>query len=307
MITSYRLLTTAAFLLLSSVITFTDAFGLVNTPIKPLLTLSPSFAVLRPTRHSSALCAEGGEASKEEVEEETEQEATAESNADSSSDTDEEEEQVQEATDDVKEDEVDSEVKALKDQISQMESTLKQKNRDLSKLQDLAEDYSEGGYARKVAEMEGYRRSKSAASKNRGLVARAVVLESFLPVLEDLQSKAEVYADDEFAKKYSALGSDFNNALKNLGVSEFTVSESEKIDVMRINTVKEEYSDTVAKGCVITSLRVGYELEGNVMRMADAVVSLGSEADAKTSEAEDEPEDGKVEDEDGETTADGEK
>lgn len=302
--TSHRLLATAAFLLSSSVITHTDAFGLVNTPIKPVLKLSPSFAVLRHTRHSSALCAEEGEASKEEVEEETEQEVTAESNDDSSSDIDEEEEQAEEATDDVKEEEVDPEVKALKDEISQMESTLKQKNRDLTKLQNLADDYSEGGYARKVAEMEGYRRSKSAASKNRGLVARSVVLESYLPILEDLQSKAELYADDEFAKKYSALGSDFNSALKNLGVSEFTITEGDKIDTLRINTVQDEYSETVAKGCVITSLRVGYELEGNVMRKADAVVSLGSEADAKTSEAVDESKDDQVEDKDEEASSD---
>ena len=158
MINSSKLLTTAALLLLSSVTTHTEAFGLVNTPIKPVSTVSPSFAVLCPTRHNSALCAEAGDSSKEEVEDETEQEVTAEA-------TDEEEEQPEEATADIEEDEVDPEIKALKDQISEMESTLKQKNRDLSKLQDLADDYSEGGYGRKVAEMEGYRRSKSVSKE----------------------------------------------------------------------------------------------------------------------------------------------
>lgn len=279
-LSSHALLPTAALLVLSAVISQTEAFGLVNTSIKPFSTSSPSFAVIRPTRHSSALCAEGGEASKEEAEEEKEQVVTDESTDEDASTTDEKEEAPAVA----KEDEVDPEVKALKDEISKLESDLKQKNRDLSKLQDIAEDYSEGGYARKVAEMEGYRRTRSAASKDSGMVARASVLQSFLPIVDALKSNADVYADDEFAKKYSALGSDFNNALKNLGVAEYSVEEGENINTLRTTTVKEEYSDTIAKGCVISSVRDGFELKGNVMRMAEVVVSLGSEAEAKAVE-----------------------
>jgi len=88
------------------------------------------------------------------------------------------------------------------------------------------------------------------------------------------------------------------------------VTEGEKIDVQRINAVTKEHSETVAKGCVITSVRVGYELEGNIMRMADAVVSLGSEADEKASEVVDDDKDDsegdQVEETDGETITDGE-
>lgn len=154
---SNTLLSTATLLVLSAVITNTEAFGLLNTPIKPVLTVSPSFAVIRPTRYSSALCAEGGE----EAEEKKEETATDDDTNEDSSKTDEEEEAPAVA----KEDEVDPEVKALKDEISQLESDLKQKNRDLSKLEDLADNYSEGGYARKVAEMEGYRRTRSVSDE----------------------------------------------------------------------------------------------------------------------------------------------
>jgi len=276
---SNTLLPTAALLVLSAVITNTEAFGLLNTPIRPVVTLSPSFAVIRPTRYSSALCAEG-DASKEESEEKKEEAVTDDDIDEDSSTTDEEDEAPAVA----KEEEVDPEVKALKDEISQLESDLKQKNRDLSKLEDLADNYSEGGYARKVAEMEGYRRTRSAASKDSGMVARASVLESFLPVVDALKSNADLYADDEFAKKYSALGSDFNNALKNLGVTEFTATEGENINNLRTTTVEKQWSDTIGKGCVITPVRVGYELKGNVMRKAEVVVSRGSEAEAKAAE-----------------------
>lgn len=292
---SSRLLLAVVPLLICAMITRTEAFGLVSTPIKPILRVSPSFATDHPTRHRTALCAE-----KEEVEDESEQEVTSES-ADESLDTDTDEAEG----DDAAEPEIDPEVKELKDKISQMESTLKQKNRDLSKLQDLCDDYSSGGFARKVAEMEGYRRSKKAASADSNLVARAVVLQSFLPILDDLKSKGELYADDEFAQKYSALGSDFSNCLTNLGVSEYTVAEGENINSLRTNTVEEEFSDSIAKGCVIAPVRLGYELKGNVMRMADVVVSLGSEAEAKTETSEEAGDDseGNESDENEEETA----
>jgi len=257
MIASCKLLTAVALLVLSELTTYADSFGLVSTSVQPVGTISPSFTIVRPTKHSSALFAEG-EASNDTDE--------------SSSNAGEEEE---------KEDPVSAEVKELKDQIAQMESTLKQKNRDLSNLEDLADNNSEIGYARKVAEMEGYRRSKNAASADSKDIARATVLQPFLPILDDIKSKAEVYSGDEFAKGYSALGSDFSNTLKNLGVSEFAVTEGETINFLRTKTIKEEYSDTIAKGCVITPLSTGYELKGNVMRQADVIVSLGSEADAK--------------------------
>jgi len=265
---------------LSAAITNTEAFGLLNTPIKSVLPLSPSFAVIRPTRYSSALSAEGGEASNEEADEEKEEVDVEDSNDEGSSTTDEEEEAPAAA----KEEEVDSEVKALKEEISQLESDLKQKNRDLSKLEDLSDNYTEGGYARKVAEMEGYRRTRSAASKDSEMMARASVLESFLPVVDALRSNADIYADNEFAKKYSALGSDFNNALKNLGVTELNVEEGQSGNTLRTTTVEKQYSDTISKGCVITPVTVGYELKGNVMRKAEVVVSRGSEADAKAAE-----------------------
>jgi len=281
-------------LALASVLPCTDAFGIHNTLIKKhVFTPSPSVYVPAcQTRQCLVLRAEEGDGSAEEVQEvedKTEQEIETES-------VDEEEE------------EVDPEVKSLKDEIAKLESTLKQKNRDLNQLQNLAEDYSKNGYARKVAEVEQFRRLRSAASKTNTLVLMASVLQSFLPILDELKYLEGKYSDDEFAKKYSALSWDFNNAMKALGVTEFTAKEGVKLNALRENPVKEDYSDDIEKGFVIAPVGVGFELDGNVMRMADVVVSLGSEADAKAAAEKEKEEEEKdiesnenAEDEEGET------
>lgn len=194
------------------------------------------------------------------------------------------EEETESEGEEVEEPEEDPEVTALKSEITQLESQLKQKNRDLNSLERMAEEYTKGGYARKVAEMESFRRSKSAASQDSKVAARAVVLEDFLPILENLRELNVKYEGNEFAKSYSALCWNFNNALKDLGVSEFTVKEGDNADGIRIEATREEYSETIAKGMVIQPLEIGYELEGNIMRRASAVVSLGPEPTEPTEE-----------------------
>jgi molecular chaperone GrpE (heat shock protein) len=172
----------------------------------------------------------------------------------------------------------DPEITELKQQIAQLESQLKQKNRDLNSIERMADEYSKGGYARKVAEMESFRRSKSAASTDNVMVARAASLTNFLPILEKLGEVNEKYQENEFAKSYNALSWDFKNALKDLGVVEYTVNEGSVVDPIRVTVVGEEYSDTIAKGTVIQPVAIGYELDGNVMRPSAAIVSLGPEA-----------------------------
>jgi len=100
-----------------------------------------------------------------------------------------------------------------------------------------------------------------------------------LPIVDELNSLTEKYDGDDFAKKYAALSWDFTNALKDMGVTEYSVAEGDASDARRVNAVEEEYSESIAKGYVIKALNTGYEIDGNVMRMADAVVSLGSETE----------------------------
>jgi hypothetical protein len=71
-------------------------------------------------------------------------------------------EQTKEAVDTEELPKEDSEMVALKQEIADLESALKAKQRELSHQQDqVLDQYSKAGYARKVAEMETMRRSRS--------------------------------------------------------------------------------------------------------------------------------------------------
>jgi hypothetical protein len=62
------------------------------------------------------------------------------------------------------ESEEDIELAALKEEIKELESTLKSKRTNLSYTQESAEEYTKSGYARKVAEMENMRRLRSVSN-----------------------------------------------------------------------------------------------------------------------------------------------
>lgn len=180
----------------------------------------------------------------------------------------------------------DPEVTAIKEEIANLEAKIKSRRNDLASIIDSVETYSKAGYARKVAEMDQIRKMRGAASKSNESTAKAAILQDFLPVLDELKALDEKYAGDEFAQSYKALRWDLNNAMTALGMSEYTAEVGATADPTRFVAVEEQYSDDYAKGTVISPVAVGLELQGNVMRMAECVVSLGSEADAKAAEEE---------------------
>lgn len=194
---------------------------------------------------------------------------------------------------------VEEDIEAIKKEISNLESQLKSKNRELDSIEKMAEQYTKGGYARKVAEMEEIKKVKTAASADNKVTARASVLKTFLPVVDELKVLTDKYESDEFAKKYAALSRDFNNALKDMGVEEFMLAEGDSVDATRVEVVRQEHSDSVAKGSVMEALSCGYELSGNIMRKAQAVVSLGPKEEMKQNDLEE-----KVGEQDGDDTND---
>jgi molecular chaperone GrpE (heat shock protein) len=180
----------------------------------------------------------------------------------------------------------DPEVTAIKEEIAALEAKIKSRRNDLASVVDSVEKYSKAGYARKVAEMDQIRKMRGAASKDNESTAKAAILQDFLPVLDELRALDEKYAGDDFAQSYKALRWDLNNAMTALGMSEYTAEVGATADPTRVVAVEEQYSNDFAKGAVISPVAVGLELQGNVMRMAECVVSLGSEADAKAAEEE---------------------
>ena len=55
----------------------------------------------------------------------------------------------------------DPELTALKEGIAELEDELKQARRKVADVSDRADDFTQSGYARKVAEMENMRRARS--------------------------------------------------------------------------------------------------------------------------------------------------
>jgi len=128
-----------------------------------------------------------------------------------------------------------------------------------------------------------YHKHQMLQSSNK-YAATAGVLTEFLPVLDRLQALREQYDNDEFGAKYSALAGGLRAAFTEMGVTEYTVNEGEPVDKSRVVVVDSEYSETVEKDTVLRPVAIGMELQGNVVRMAECVASLGSE----TSSAEEE-------------------
>jgi len=116
-------------------------------------------------------------------------------------------------------------------------------------------------------------------------VARASVLQSFLPALDEMDVIGAKYEGNAFAGTLqSGLTMEFQNNLQELGVSEFGVESGDDVVMGRVVAVEEQFSEEFGKGTVITSLKSGLEIQGNIVRPAECVASLGSEAAAAEEE-----------------------
>ena len=176
----------------------------------------------------------------------------------------------------------------LKSTIAQLETEVKQKKTSLSNLQEAADRYTKAGYARQVAQVENNKRMRGANMADNKGIARAAVIETFLPVLDDLDAVWSKYEGDEFAKSLSALRTEFMSSLHELGVTEYEAKVGDVVDGGRIVSVSEEHSEEFGKGTVISVLKKGLEISGNVVRPAECVGSLGSDKVEEETAAEEE-------------------
>ena len=96
-----------------------------------------------------------------------------------------------------------------------------------------------------------------------------------------MDSLKEKYINDEFGSKYGGLS--LGPTFTKMGVKEFSVQPGASIDLIRMNVVGTEYSEAV-KDTVIRQVTPGMELEGNVIRAAGCISSLGKEEDLTLSQ-----------------------
>lgn len=136
-----------------------------------------------------------------------------------------------------------------------------------------------------MALVENNKRMRGANMADNKSAARATVLQSFLPVLDELDAVGAKYEGNPFARTLDAgLRSELQSSLTELGVSEYSVEAGQSVDVGRVVAVEEQYSEEYAAGTVIQAVKTGLEISGNVVRPAEAVTSLGSESAAAAAE-----------------------
>ncbi len=111
--------------------------------------------------------------------------------------------------------------------------------------------------------------------------ALAGVLRDFLPVYDRMDSLKEKYINDEFGSKYGGLS--IGPTFSKMGVKDFSVQPGASIDLIRMNVVGSEYSEAV-KDTVIRQVAPGMELEGNIIRAAACISSLGKEGEPALSQ-----------------------
>jgi molecular chaperone GrpE (heat shock protein) len=120
--------------------------------------------------------------------------------------------------------------------------------------------------------------------------ATAAVLTEFLPVYDKMNALKEAYADNEFGSKFSGLT--MNPTFSKLGVNtDLTVAVGDTVDYRTMKIVESRHSDEFDKDIVMEVVSANVvELEGNVMRPAEVVVSLG------VPEPEEDPAEGEADD-----------
>lgn len=114
--------------------------------------------------------------------------------------------------------------------------------------------------------------------------SKAAIIQNFLPVMDELRHIQDDIGDVEFGKKYSGLYGTMSSAFKEMGVEEYGVAVGEPVNPQKVATIEEEYSADIPKGRIIRPVSMGMELAGNVLRLAQAVVSLGPVVENETAE-----------------------
>ena len=107
------------------------------------------------------------------------------------------------------------------------------------------------------------------------------MLQNFLPIMDDFESLQEKYGSDDFGKSFATLGGILKGVFKELGVVEYSIQPGDVVNKQKVTVVEEEYSEEFQKDTVIRPVSAGMELQGNVVRMATCVASLGSETAAQ--------------------------
>lgn len=109
--------------------------------------------------------------------------------------------------------------------------------------------------------------------------ATARICAEFLPAMDRLEDLRTIYENDDYGKQYNAMVGAMKSCFSELGVTELVVQAGDALDLNRVEVIESRYSDTAPKDTIIEPLTSGLELEGNTVRLATCVASLGPEVE----------------------------
>ena len=92
---------------------------------------------------------------------------------------------------------------------------------------------------------------------------------------DKLNTLKDAYSGDEFGTKYSELN--LQKTFASLGVTDFNVETGDTVNNFRMKVLESEISTDQPKDTVLRQVAPGMELDGNVIRAALCVTSLGAE------------------------------
>jgi len=254
--------TTAILLLCLALVSISDAFSLNSISSAVCRDVIQPAAVATATARTAAsvlYMAEDEEASKGDDD-------SVDESASNDNDSTDDEEQEPPAN---------PEVTALKESIAALESTLADKKSKLQYELEKCEEYSKSGYARKVADMENMKRVRSNIASTSQASATAAVLKDFLSMFDKMNTLKETYLEDEFGRKYSELN--LQETFSKLGVTDYNAEAGQTVNNFRMKVLESEVSTEQPKDTVLRQVAPGMELDGNVIRAALCVSSIGPE------------------------------
>ena len=148
---------------------------------------------------------------------------------------------------------------------------------DLEKVQAEAADMK-SRYLRSVADMENYRKRIAREKQDIIRSAAANVVESLLPVLDNMKLGLQAAENHPEAKDvtvgFKMVDEQLKKSLSEQGLEEL-VPDGEAFDPNLHECIAQQTSDEIKEDHVIQTIRAGYRLNDRLIRAANVIVSSG--------------------------------
>ena len=160
------------------------------------------------------------------------------------------------------------------------EETTAKNEPELTELEKVQSEEAEmkSRYLRSVADMENYRKRMSREKQDIIRAAAADVVESLLPVLDNMKLGLQAAENHPEAKDvtfgFQMVDDQLKKSLSEQGLEEL-VPNGEEFDPNLHECIAQQTSDEVKEDHIIQTVRAGYRLNDRLIRAANVIVSSG--------------------------------